>query len=93
VPPLVFRERVFGKNNAIRSFGKMKSRYSISCQCFQTTRSNAQNSLVGWFVRRTPSRAQLLQQRLRVPQIARIKPLRKPPVNRSQQFARLLHPR
>src|ERR1700733_4616658 len=34
---------------------------------------------------------QLLQQRLRLFQIARIKSLRKPPVHRSQQFARLLH--
>jgi hypothetical protein len=36
-------------------------------------------------------RAQLLQQRLRFLQIARLKPLREPPVNRSQQFTRLLH--
>ena len=38
-----------------------------------------------------PSRHQLLQQRLRFLQIARVEALRKPPVNRSQQFARLLH--
>src|SRR5262249_61736979 len=31
------------------------------------------------------------QQRLRFLQIARTEPLRKPPINRSQQFARLLH--
>ena len=36
-------------------------------------------------------RRQLLQQRLRFLQIARVEALRKPPVNRSQQFARLLH--
>ena len=34
---------------------------------------------------------QLLQQPLRLPQIARVETLRKPPVHRSQQFARLLH--
>ena len=34
---------------------------------------------------------QLLQQRLRLLQIARIEPLSEPPVNRSKQFARLLH--
>src|SRR5262249_5717591 len=34
---------------------------------------------------------QLLQQRLRLLQIARIEALSEPPVNRSQQFARLLH--
>jgi hypothetical protein len=34
---------------------------------------------------------QLFQQRLRLFQIARIQPLGKPPVNWSQQFARLLH--
>src|SRR5215813_7388118 len=33
---------------------------------------------------------QLLQQRLRLLQIARVKTLREPPVNRSKQFARLL---
>ena len=38
----------------------------------------------------TPPR-QLLQQRLRVLQISRIKTLRKPPIHRSQQFARLLY--
>jgi hypothetical protein len=37
------------------------------------------------------SRRQLLQQRLRLLQIARVEPLSEPPVNRSQQFARLLH--
>ena len=37
----------------------------------------------------TPAR-QLLEQRLRLLQIARIKALSEPPVNRSQQFARLL---
>ena len=37
------------------------------------------------------SRRQLLQQRLRLLQIARVEALREPPVNRSQQFARLLH--
>ena len=31
------------------------------------------------------------EQRLRLLQIARLEPLRKPPVNRSEQFARLLH--
>jgi hypothetical protein len=36
-------------------------------------------------------RPQLLQQRLRLLQIARVEPFREPPVNRSQQFARLLH--
>ena len=36
-------------------------------------------------------RRQLLQQRLRLLQITCIEPLRKPPVNRSQQFVRLLH--
>ena len=35
-------------------------------------------------------RRQLLQQRLRLLQIARVKPFSKPPVNRSKQFARLL---
>ena len=35
--------------------------------------------------------SQILQQRLRLLQIARVETLRKPPVNRSQQFARLLH--
>jgi hypothetical protein len=34
---------------------------------------------------------QLLQQRLRLLQIARVEPLREPPVHRSKQFARLLH--
>ena len=34
---------------------------------------------------------QLLQQRLRLFQITRLEPLRKLPINRSQQFARLLH--
>jgi hypothetical protein len=34
---------------------------------------------------------QLLQEHLRLLQITRVKPFRKPPVNRSQQFARLLH--
>ena len=36
-------------------------------------------------------RRQLLQQRLRLFQIARVEPLREPPVHRSQQFSRLLH--
>ena len=36
-------------------------------------------------------RRQLLQQRLRFLQIARVEPFSKPSVNRSQQFARLLH--
>src|SRR6476661_7720197 len=36
-------------------------------------------------------RRQLLQQRLRLFQIARLEPLSELPVNRSQQFARLLH--
>ena len=36
-------------------------------------------------------RRQLLQQRLRLFQIARVEPLSEPPVNRSQQFARLPH--
>jgi hypothetical protein len=34
---------------------------------------------------------QLLQQRLRLLEIARVEPLREPGVNRSKQFARLLH--
>ena len=38
-----------------------------------------------------PLRRQLLQERLRLLQIARVKPLREPPVNRSQKFARLPH--
>ena len=37
------------------------------------------------------SRPQLLQQRLRLLQIARVEAFREPPVNRSKQFARLLH--
>jgi hypothetical protein len=37
------------------------------------------------------SRRQLLQQRLRVLQIARVKALSEPPVHRSKQFASLLH--
>src|SRR5262249_60111119 len=37
-----------------------------------------------------PRSRQFLQQRLRILQIARVEPLPKPPVNRSQQFARLL---
>src|SRR5713101_2455139 len=37
------------------------------------------------------SGVQLIEQRLRLLQIARVEPLRKPPVNRSQQFARLPH--
>ena len=37
------------------------------------------------------SRRQLLEQRLRFLQIARIKPFREPPVHGSQQVARLLH--
>jgi hypothetical protein len=36
------------------------------------------------------SGVQLVEQRLRLLQIARIEPLRKPPVNRSEQFASLL---
>ena len=36
-------------------------------------------------------RRQLLQQRLRLLQIARVEAFSEPPVNRSQQFARLLH--
>src|SRR5262249_53283864 len=44
-----------------------------------------------WHASNKPLRCQLLQQRLRLLQIARVKPLHKPPVNRSQQFARLLH--
>jgi hypothetical protein len=36
-------------------------------------------------------RRQLLQQRLRFLQIARVETLREPPVHRRQQFARLLH--
>jgi len=40
--------------------------------------------------RRKPLRRQLLQQRLRLLQIARIEPLREPAVNRSKQFARPL---
>ena len=35
--------------------------------------------------------ANLLEERLRFLQIARVKPLSEPAVNRSQQFARLLH--
>ena len=34
---------------------------------------------------------QFIEQFLGCPQIARVKPLREPPVNRSQQFARLPH--
>jgi hypothetical protein len=34
---------------------------------------------------------QLLQQRLRLFQIARVEPFCKPPVHRSEQFARFLH--
>jgi len=34
---------------------------------------------------------QLIEQRLRFLQIAGVEPLREPPVNRSQQFAGLLH--
>ena len=37
------------------------------------------------------SHRQLLQQRLRFLQIERVETFREPPVNRSQQFARLLH--
>src|SRR4029077_17057959 len=37
------------------------------------------------------SHRQVIQQRLRLLQIARVEPLRKPPVNRSEQFACLLH--
>ena len=36
-------------------------------------------------------RCQLPQQHLRLLQIARVEPFREPPVNRSKQFARLLH--
>src|SRR5262249_55529467 len=35
--------------------------------------------------------SQILQQRLRLLQIARVEPLSEPPVHRSQQIARLLH--
>jgi hypothetical protein len=42
--------------------------------------------------RAASSLLQLLQQPLRILQIARVEPLRKPPVHRSQQFARLLRP-
>ena len=38
----------------------------------------------------TPAR-QLVEQSLGFLQIARVEPLRKPPVNRSQQFARFSH--
>ena len=38
----------------------------------------------------TPAR-QLVEQSLGFLQIARVEPLSEPPVNRSQQFARLLH--
>ena len=38
-----------------------------------------------------PLERQLLQQRLRLLQIARVEPFRKPAVNRSKQFVRLLH--
>ena len=37
-------------------------------------------------------RRQLLQQRLRLLLIARVEPLREPPVNRSKQFVRFLQP-
>src|SRR6516162_698650 len=37
------------------------------------------------------SRDKLLQQHLCLLQVERVEPLRKPPVNRSKQFARLLH--
>jgi hypothetical protein len=36
-------------------------------------------------------RFQAIEQHLRLLQIARLKPFRKPPVDRSQQFARFLH--
>ena len=39
----------------------------------------------------TSSRGQLVQQRLRLLQIERVKALIEPAVDRSQQFARLLH--
>src|SRR5262245_46795514 len=38
------------------------------------------------------SRRQFVEQRLRLLQIARVEPFREPPVNRSKQFARLMHP-
>src|SRR5215467_8040760 len=38
-----------------------------------------------------PLRRQLLQQRLRFFQITSVEPLSEPPINRSKQFARLLH--
>src|SRR5262245_4531664 len=41
--------------------------------------------------RRLSLRLQFLQQRLRFLQIARLEPFSEPPVNRSQQLARLLH--
>jgi hypothetical protein len=48
--------------------------------------SNDLSSEVRW-----ASIRQLLQQRLRLLQVPRVEALREPPVNRSQQFARLLH--
>jgi hypothetical protein len=38
-----------------------------------------------------PELLKLFKQPLRLDQIARVEPLRKPPVNRSQQFARFAH--
>jgi hypothetical protein len=38
-----------------------------------------------------PLRRQLFQQRLRLLQVARVEAFGKPPVNRSQEFVRLLH--
>src|ERR1700731_974605 len=40
---------------------------------------------------RARSRCQRVEQRLRLFQIACVEPFRKPPIHRSQQFARLLH--
>jgi hypothetical protein len=40
---------------------------------------------------RALSRRQMVEQLLRLLQIARVETFRKPPVNRSQQFASLLH--
>src|SRR5262249_36221114 len=55
-------------------------------------RAKASHLAVLWvFSRKKPLRRQLLQQRLRFFQVARVEPLREPPVHRSQQFASLLH--
>jgi hypothetical protein len=44
-----------------------------------------------WLIAAVTLGSQLLHQRLRLFEVARVEPLGKPPVNRSQQFARLAH--